>query len=139
MKKRILFVDNLRDDFDKFSKLLEAEGIIAFYAKNGDSAVQLLQEQNFDLVVLELMFYPGGSLVNNTNAYHAGITLLRMIRDGNIERLKTDPNVPAVILTALSTNEESDKQLKELGIIELLGKPTNISHAVELFTRSVMM
>jgi DNA-binding response OmpR family regulator len=103
---RILLVD----DEDAIQKLLtyplQKEGYEIVQAMDGETALERFHEQNFDLVVLDIML-PGIS----------GIDVCRIIR--------AESSVPIIMLTAKS--EEFDKVLGlEIGADDYITKPFGI-------------
>lgn len=106
MERRILIVDDEEHIQELIRYHLESKGYPYACAGDGKTALKLLQEQKFDLVLLDLML-PGMD----------GTEVIKEIRAS--EKLKS---LPVIMLTALG--EESDKVIGlELGADDYMTKP----------------
>lgn len=106
MKKRILIVDDEEHIQELISYHLDSKGYGYLAVGDGSSALEALQEQHFDLVLLDVML-PGMD----------GTEVIKKIR--TIDNLKS---IPVIMLTALG--EESDKVIGlELGADDYITKP----------------
>ena len=86
---------------------LEQEGYQVTHAETGSAAMQIFDNERFDLVVLDLML-PDGH----------GIDLCKKMRE-------TSPQLPILILTALGEDHSRVKGL-QAGADDYLGKPFNL-------------
>ena len=86
---------------------LEQEGYQVTHAETGSAAMQIFENERFDLVVLDLML-PDGH----------GIDLCKKMRE-------TSPQLPILILTALGEEHSRVKGL-QAGADDYLGKPFNL-------------
>ncbi len=86
---------------------LEQEGYQVTHAETGSAAMQIFDNERFDLVVLDLML-PDGH----------GIDLCKKMRE-------TSPQLPILILTALGEEHSRIKGL-QAGADDYLGKPFNL-------------
>lgn len=110
----ILIVDDDREIRELLAAYLEKNGMRATAAANGRQMRALLEQQNFDLLVLDLML-PGED----------GLTLCRELRAGKWRAL------PVLMLTA--RGEETDRIVGlEMGADDYLTKPFAVR---ELFAR----
>jgi phosphate regulon transcriptional regulator PhoB len=113
MMKKILIVDDEKDIVDLISYNLEKEGFTIIKAYDGEKALDLIQKDSPDLVVLDLML-PG----------IRGLDVCRLIRqDKKTERL------PIIMLTARS--DDLDKILGlEMGADDYITKPFNVKELI---------
>jgi CheY-like chemotaxis protein len=88
------------------------------YTKDGTSALQALQESDFDFAIMDVMM-PGMD----------GLAVTRAAREN--ERLRSPP---IAIVTALSTQEDRERVMAA-GADEYLSKPFHIVQIAELVTR----
>ena len=105
---RILVVDDNESNRDLLSRRLTREGHQVFTAKDGDSALRTVQQQPFDLVLLDLLM-PGMS----------GYEVLC--------RLKSDPQhweIPVIMISALD-EIDSVARCIEVGADDYMPKPFN--------------
>jgi two-component system alkaline phosphatase synthesis response regulator PhoP len=108
-KKRILIVDDEENILELLKYNLEKNGFEVVPKDNGEDALVELENNDFDLVVLDLML-PGID----------GLEVLKSIRSHL--RIK---NIPVIMLTA--RNEEIDTVLGlEMGADDYIGKPFGI-------------
>jgi DNA-binding response OmpR family regulator len=104
MKARILIVDDEEKSRRSLKDILRLEGYLVVDKANGPDAIQALQEENFDLMLLDIKM-PGMS----------GIEVLR-------EGVKIAPGCKAILLTAHGSMETAIEALKQ-GAHDYLLKP----------------
>lgn len=107
-RSRVLIVDDNDANRDMLSRQLVAYGHTPVCHQNGESALDALGEQAFDLVLLDVMM-PGMN----------GIEVLR--------RIKLDPllaDVPVIMISALDEQERAARCI-EMGADDYLLKPFN--------------
>lgn len=101
----ILVVDNHSEIRDLLKRFLEQHGLRVSCARDGKEMKRLLEEREFDLLVLDLMM-PGED----------GLTLCR--------ELRAKSSLPIIMLTAMG--EETDRIIGlEMGADDYLAKPFN--------------
>ncbi|HHQ4676521.1 TPA: response regulator [Aeromonas veronii] len=101
----ILVVDDHSEIRDLLKRFLEQHGLRVSCARDGREMKRLLEEREFDLLVLDLMM-PGED----------GLTLCR--------ELRVKSNLPIIMLTAMG--EETDRIIGlEMGADDYLAKPFN--------------
>ncbi len=101
----ILVVDDHSEIRDLLKRFLEQHGLRVSCARDGKEMKRLLEEREFDLLVLDLMM-PGED----------GLTLCR--------ELRVKSNLPIIMLTAMG--EETDRIIGlEMGADDYLAKPFN--------------
>lgn len=107
MNNRILIVEDEKNLREVLCDYFSSKGDEAFEAENGRVALEMLSENDFDAVLLDIMM-PGTD----------GLTVCRTVRKTN--------DVPIVFLTALS---DEDDKLKgyELGADDYVTKPFSMS------------
>ncbi len=109
---KILLVDDEVVFASNMAKLLIARGYLVKAVNSGDSAIQELEEQDFDVVVLDLKM-PGMD----------GLTTLREIK-------KLDLFTQTLILTGHGSIDTAKEALK-LGAYDYLTKPCEIEEMIE--------
>lgn len=108
-KKRILIVDDEENILELLKYNLEKNGFEVVPKDNGEDAIEEMEKEDFDLVLLDLML-PGID----------GLEILKFIRGHH--RIK---NTPVIMLTA--KNEEIDTVLGlEMGADDYIGKPFGV-------------
>ena len=107
--KRILIVDDdMRNSF-ALSKLLSDKGVVATIASNGEDALEMMQNEAFDLVLMDIMM-PG------IDGYET------------MRRIRNQPqyaDLPILALTAKAMKGDREKCI-EAGANDYLPKPINV-------------
>lgn len=104
----VLVVDDVEANRDLLSRRLQRQGHTVMVAENGLQAIDLVQQQPFDIVLCDIMM-PG------MNGYQV------------LEHLKADPNlrhIPIIMISALN-DIDSVVRCIELGAEDYLFKPFN--------------
>jgi CheY-like chemotaxis protein len=122
MPKRILFVDDEDWSVTPYFPKLQDENVDVDIAKDGDEALNLLQKNQYDLLVLDIMLPPGSQIGKQVEPRKAGANLLRLIRQNEVPNMKTSPAVRVVILTAVIDHNLAEN-LKPLEVTEVFQKP----------------
>lgn len=91
MKKRILIVDDEDDILNLVCLILEDAGFECESARNGKDALNKIQQQNFDLVLLDIMM-----------PVLTGWEVLHILRDNEYTR-----SLPVAMLTARAFSSET--------------------------------
>lgn len=99
--KKILFIEDEEIFLEMFGKKLEDEGYIVEYAKNGAWGVRMATENDYDLIITDMVMPAMG-----------GEEIIRKIKAD--DRLK---DIPVIVLSA-SLIEEDIKPVREMGIKE---------------------
>jgi signal transduction histidine kinase len=104
----ILIVDDYEENRELLVRRLRPQGHNLFTAENGRQALEMLREQHFDLVLLDIM-------MPEINGYQV------------LEQMKADPvlrHLPVIVISAIS-EIESIVQCIALGAEDYLPKPFN--------------
>lgn len=109
---RILLVDDESDFVNTLAERLEIRGLSVTVAPDGETGLAILDDENFDVVVLDLLM-PGIS----------GLDVLRQMRD-----LKNP--TPVILLTGHGSTKEGMEGVK-LGAFDYLMKPVDIQELLE--------
>ena len=112
MLKLILVVDDEQNFLELMMRILSKRGFAVKTAANGDEALKLLEQQSFDLVLLDIKMGPMN-----------GIQLLEKIKE-------RQPLVKAIMMTAYPTNE-TRVQAMDLGASAYLTKPVELNALIE--------
>lgn len=129
MSKRVLFVDDEDWSVSPYFEILKDNHIEVELAENGASALAALRKQAFDLIVLDVMFAPGDEVGNQVEPRKAGAKLLRALRENAISDLKVKPDVPVLVLTAVTDQHLLD-EIEHLGVSDILRKPVSFERVV---------
>jgi DNA-binding NtrC family response regulator len=108
MRARVLLVDDEEDFVDTLSKRLEIRGLKVTGAHGGEEAVQLVDEEQFDAIVLDLAM-PGMD----------GLETLKAIKENH-------PDAEIIILSGKGTIKSSIEAMK-LGAEDFLEKPVDFN------------
>ncbi len=106
--KRILVAEDNKINFFVANKFLIGWGVIVTHAENGQLALEKLEEQSFDLILMDLHM-----------PVMDGIEATRIIRKSTDPRINS---IPIVALTAAIMSENHDK-IDELNINDYVLKP----------------
>ncbi|MGC9357962.1 MAG: response regulator, partial [Anaerolineae bacterium] len=107
-KESILVVDDLRGNRQLLSMLLSPEGYRVYTAENGKQALEIVQDQPLDLILLDIM-------MPEMNGYET------------CERLKASPetqHIPVIFLTARNAAQDKVKAFA-VGGVDFITKPFN--------------
>jgi DNA-binding response OmpR family regulator len=96
------------------SVVLEREGYEADVADDGNVGIEMLQKNDYDLLVVDIHL-----------PYRSGLELIKFVRSDQ------GKDTPVIILTAFSDNQ-MQRQAGELGISDYIVKPFN---PVDLVTK----
>ncbi len=109
---RVLLVDDEEEFLDVLAERLEARGLRVDTAANGESALELAKEQEYDAILLD-MAMPGLS----------GTETLRGLLDINAD-------LQIILLTGQSTLSQAVEAMKQ-GALDFLEKPADIDTLVD--------
>ena len=117
MPKNILIIDDEELIIKSLRKLLEKEGYSVFIAKNGQDAVIMAEEENFDLIVADIRM-PGMNGVETVQSIYQGLD------KRNLKRM------PAIFITGYA-DAEIKKKAHTLKPLAYIYKPFDISELVD--------
>ena len=131
MKTKTLFVEDEGRGVIPYFRELEKNGFECVIARDGNEAIEFLENQKFDLISIDVMFKSGKSLGKNIMPIKAGVRLLEMIRSGQIKNC--DPKVKVIVLTAVP-DYKIEGEIRKLGVSAYLKKPIEFSKVIETFS-----
>ena len=117
MKKRILVIDDEELIIRSLAKLLEKNGFEVFVAKNGQDALIMAEEKEFDLIISDVRM-PG---MNGVEAVRGIYEVLKR-REGKIP--------PGIFITGYA-DKESEQAVARLNPIAYIYKPFDIVELVQ--------
>jgi CheY-like chemotaxis protein len=117
---RFLVVDDNEDIRDVFCRLVERAGHDATTAYDGQDAVETLERERFDVMLLDL-----------TMPRMTGVEVVRWLRD----RPDVAPALRIVVISAWAG--ENRAVLQELGITTVMQKPLRIQQLTDLIAETL--
>ncbi|MBD3923503.1 response regulator [Nocardioides cavernae] len=117
---RFLVVDDNEDIRDVFCRLVERAGHVASTAYDGQDAVETLERDRFDVMLLDL-----------TMPRMTGVEVVRWLRD----RPDVAPALRIVVISAWAG--ENRAVLQELGITTVMQKPLRIQQLTDLIAETL--
>ena len=117
---RFLVVDDNEDIRDVFCRLVERAGHVASTAYDGQDAVETLERERFDVMLLDL-----------TMPRMTGVEVVRWLRD----RPDVAPDLRIVVISAWAG--ENRAVLQELGITTVMQKPLRIQQLTDLIAETL--
>ena len=117
-KGTVLIIDDEEEIRESIELLLTSEGLSTDTAGNGEEGLKKIEENLYDLVLLDLML-PGKS----------GMQVQREIK-------RIDPTLPVVIITAIGAVETAVTAIKE-GSFDYVTKPWNNEKLVVIVTNAI--
>ena len=117
---RFLVVDDNEDIRDVFCRLVERAGHEASTAYDGQDAVETLERERFDVMLLDL-----------TMPRMTGVEVVRWLRD----RPDVAPDLRIVVISAWAG--ENRAVLQELGITTVMQKPLRIQQLTDLIAETL--
>jgi len=112
MAKKILVIDDEEIIIKSLSKLLEKEGYEVFVAKNGQDAIIMVEEGDFDLILADIRM-PGMNGVETVEHIYKEMSS------------KQKRKIPAIFITGYA-DEMIEKKTKILNPAAYIHKPFNI-------------
>ncbi|MFN8210995.1 MAG: PAS domain S-box protein [Bacteroidales bacterium] len=106
--KKILVAEDNKINFFVASRFLTGWGVNVSHAENGQLALEMIEKEDFDLVLMDLHM-----------PILDGIEASRIIRNSTVPRIK---NMPIIALTAAIMSESHDK-IEDLNINDYVLKP----------------
>lgn len=120
--KRILVAEDNKVNFFVANKFLTNWGIKVFHAENGQIAIEMLEKENFDLILMDLHM-----------PVLDGIEATRIIRNSPVKHISS---TPIVALTAAIMSESQDK-IENLNINDYVLKPFKPHDLFERIKRNI--
>lgn len=117
MKIKLLLVDDEKDFIESLAERLQLRDFDVKTALNGDDAIKLVNENEFDIIILDVKM-PGKS----------GIDTLKEIK--NINQLSQ-----VIMLTGHATVESAIQGMK-LGAYDYIMKPTDAEELIKLINKA---
>ncbi len=112
--KNVLVIDDSQTTLVMLEWFLKEHGFIARFAVSAREALQHIENQIPDLILLDLNM-----------PEISGYDFLKMIKSDINKK-----NIPVLIISALDSNE-SKLKVKNLGAIEFISKPLNLKELLE--------
>jgi two-component system response regulator CpxR len=112
MKIKVLLVDDEKDFVETLALRLEARNLSVSTAFNGDEAISKVQEEDFDVVILDMVM-PGKT----------GIEVMRVIK-------QIRPLVEVILLTGHATMQSAIEGMNQ-GAFFYLMKPTEMQNLLQ--------
>ena len=116
MAKNILVIDDEELIIKSLKKLLEKNDFTVFVAKNGQDALAMSEEENFDLIIADIRM-PGMNGVETTQSIY-----------NHLDKMKVK-NIPTIFITGYA-DEEIRKKAESLKPIAYIYKPFEIRDLV---------
>ncbi|KQV77664.1 hypothetical protein ASC64_02195 [Nocardioides sp. Root122] len=117
---RFLVVDDNEDIRDVFCRLVERAGHVASTAVDGQDAVEILQRDSFDVMLLDL-----------TMPRMNGVDVVRWMR----EHADVAPATKVVVISAWAGEHRA--VLQELGVETVMQKPLRIQQLTDLIEETL--
>ncbi len=117
-KMRVLLVDDEVELVDTVVERLHLRGIDAKYATSGEQALELIKNEDFSVVVVDVKM-PG----------LGGIECMGKIKD-------IKPNLPVLLLTGYGSAKDAEEGLKA-GAYDYLVKPIDIEDLMEKMKQAI--
>ena len=111
-KPKILLIDDEEEFISTLAERLEIRGYTCKTAEDGESGLRMIEEQNFDVTVIDLMM-PGIS----------GLDTLRQIK-------KMSYDLPVILLTGHGSTKDGMEGMS-IGASDFLMKPIDINTLLE--------
>jgi len=137
MAKRILFVDDEDLSVEPYFSKLRDHGVEVDLARDCDQAIKLMQERQYDLMVLDIMMPPGEIIGPHVEPRKSGEVFLQRLRRNEIPNLKTPTDVPVIVLTAV-TDQKLPETMKELEVKEVFQKPAAFDLVTDCILATVL-
>jgi CheY-like chemotaxis protein len=118
---RFLVVDDNEDIRDVFCRLVERAGHVASTAADGQEAVEVLERESFDVMLLDL-----------TMPRMNGVDVVRWIR----AHPDVAPHMRIVVISAWAGEHRA--VLQELGVVTVMQKPLRIQQLTDLIEETLL-
>jgi hypothetical protein len=112
-KGKILIIDDSATNVFLLQTLLEEQGFSVIFAYDGKEAMKRIEEQQFDLLLLDIMM-PGVD----------GYDVLEKVT-------KEQKNTPVIMVTA-KDDKDSEKKARDMGASDYVTKPVNFEKLIKI-------
>ena len=119
---RFLVADDNEDIRDVFCRLIEREGHLACTAEDGQEAVEILQRETFDVMLLDLAM-----------PRMTGVEVIRWMR----AHPDVAPDMRVVVVSAWAS--DSTDALNELGVHDVMEKPLRMQQLSDLVAETLSL
>lgn len=116
-QKKILVIDDEELIIRSLTKLLEKNGYTVFVAKNGQDALAMVEEENFDLIIADIRM-PGMNGVETIQSINESL------EKQNIKK------APVIFITGYA-DEKIEKKAEEFTPVAYIYKPFDIQTLVD--------
>jgi len=116
MAKKILVIDDEELIIKSLRKLLEKNGFVVFVAKNGQDALIMAEEENFDLIIADIRM-PG---INGVDTIQ---TIFENLENRNLSR------IPTIFITGYA-DKDIKQRAKALNPVAYIYKPFDIQELI---------
>ena len=123
MAKKILVIDDEELIIKSLSKLLEKNGYEVFVAKNGQDAIVMAEEDNFDLILADIRI-PGMTGVEAVECIYNGMSAKRKRK------------IPAIFITGYA-DPAIEEKTKELNPAAYIYKPFDAEFLLEKIKKAI--
>lgn len=123
MAKKILIIDDEEIIIRTLSKLLESNGYEVFVTKNGQDAVVMAEEVDFDLILADIRM-PGMNGVDTVKHIYSKVS------NGK------DKKIPAIFITGYA-DQATEKEAAKLKPAAFLHKPFDIKELIEEINKTL--
>jgi len=123
MAKKILVIDDEEIIIKSLSKLLEKNGYEVFVAKNGQDAIVMAEEEDFDLILADIRM-PGMN----------GVEAVEQIYKDKLKR--KEKKMPTIFITGYS-DEANEKKAKTLAPLAYIYKPFDINELLDKIRKAI--
>ena len=117
MGRKLLLVDDEEKMVKYLSRRLEIRGYEVSIASSGETAVALVKEKEFDVVLLDF-------LMPDMN----GLEALKEIK-------KIRPDIAVIMISAYSSGK-TEEEVKSLGLCDFIMKPFDLNNIVDTIERA---
>jgi CheY-like chemotaxis protein len=121
---KVLFIEDEAAATSGLLAVLRNAGHTADVAESIADAVSMLAHEQYDCVVLDLVLPDRTSMQPKAVDRDAGVFLLHRIRKSSVPAMKTDPKVPVVVVTAVSSRPTLDSLL-DYPNVRVIQKPVD--------------
>ncbi len=123
MAKRILVIDDEELIIKSLSILLEKDGYEVFVAKNGQDAIVMIEEGDFNLILSDIRM-PG---INGSEAVEQ---IYKQLQAGNRKR------IPVIFISGY-VDEKVENEVKKLNPVAFIYKPFDIDNLIDKIKKTI--
>jgi len=123
MPKKILIIDDEELIIKSLSKLLEKNGYAVFIAKNGEDAIVMTEEENFDLILADIRM-PGINGVETVGKIYNNL------------KINGKNKTPTIFISGYA-DEIVEKEAKELSPSAYIYKPFDMENLLNQIKKNI--